>query len=210
MPSYQYRKSHCGDKRILWPSYLHNGISYTGKTTSLYWIRALVTPYDDTDLSQHWLRWCLIAWWHQAITSSRNNTDWSSVRFCGIHDDVIKWKHIPRYWPVTWSFDVFFDLGLIKRLSNQSRGWWFETPSCPLWRHCNDSPEGNLTGYTQDIYPRSILDCLKVIDVRLQLHLPGTNELTATTGYTRMNWHAPIFPFTGSQQGKRAAQTCQI
>ena len=42
MTSYQYRKSHCGDKTILRPSYLHNGISYTGKTTSLYWIRALV------------------------------------------------------------------------------------------------------------------------------------------------------------------------
>ena len=33
MTSYQYRKSHCGDKKILRPSYLHNGISYTGKTT---------------------------------------------------------------------------------------------------------------------------------------------------------------------------------
>ena len=42
MSSYQYRKSHCGDKTILRPSYLHNGISYTGKMTSLYWIRTLV------------------------------------------------------------------------------------------------------------------------------------------------------------------------
>ena len=41
MLSYQYRKSHCGDKTILRPSYLHNGISYTGKMSSLYWIRAL-------------------------------------------------------------------------------------------------------------------------------------------------------------------------
>ena len=41
MTSYWYRKSHCGHKTILRPSYLHNGISYTGKTTSLYWIRAL-------------------------------------------------------------------------------------------------------------------------------------------------------------------------
>ena len=40
--SYQYRKSHCGDKTILRPSYLHNGISHTGKITSLYWIRAQV------------------------------------------------------------------------------------------------------------------------------------------------------------------------
>ena len=29
MTSYQYRKSHCVDKTILRPSYLHNGISYT-------------------------------------------------------------------------------------------------------------------------------------------------------------------------------------
>ena len=36
-----------------------------------------------------------------------------------------------------WSFDVFFDLCLNKRLSKQSRGWWFETPSGSLWRHCN-------------------------------------------------------------------------
>ena len=42
MTSYQYRKSHCGDKTILRPSYLHNGISYTGKTASLYWIRTLI------------------------------------------------------------------------------------------------------------------------------------------------------------------------
>ena len=41
MPSYQYRKSHCGDKTTLRPSYLHNEISYTGKTTSLYWIGTL-------------------------------------------------------------------------------------------------------------------------------------------------------------------------
>ena len=42
LTSYQYRKSHCGDKTILRPSYLPNGISYTGKITSLYWIGALV------------------------------------------------------------------------------------------------------------------------------------------------------------------------
>ena len=40
MSSYQYRKSHCGDKTVVRSSHLHNGISYTGKMTSLYWIRA--------------------------------------------------------------------------------------------------------------------------------------------------------------------------
>ena len=42
MLSYQYRKSHCGDKTVVRSSYLHNGISFTGKMSSLYWIRAQV------------------------------------------------------------------------------------------------------------------------------------------------------------------------
>ena len=41
MTSYQYRKSYCGDKTVVRSSYLHNGISYTGKISSLYWIGAL-------------------------------------------------------------------------------------------------------------------------------------------------------------------------
>ena len=40
---------------------------------------------------------------------------------------------LPTQTPVTRSFDVFFDLRLNKRLSNQSWGWWFETP--PESRH---------------------------------------------------------------------------
>ena len=43
----------------------------------------------------------------------------------------------PSQRPVTWSFDVFFDLRLNKRLSKQWWGWWFETQSRPLWCHCN-------------------------------------------------------------------------
>ena len=41
------------------------------------------------------------------------------------HDDVIKWKHFPRY----SSFDVFFDLCLNKRLSNNCKAG-------DLRRHC--------------------------------------------------------------------------
>ena len=43
----------------------------------------------------------------------------------------------PTHRPVTRSFDVFFDLHLNKWLNKQSWGWWFETPSRPLWRHSN-------------------------------------------------------------------------
>ena len=49
MSSYQYRKSRYRDKMILQLSYVHNGISYilvySGKMTSLYWIRPLGTGY---------------------------------------------------------------------------------------------------------------------------------------------------------------------
>ena len=44
---------------------------------------------------------------------------------------------IPSQRPVTRSLDVLFDQRLNKRLSKQSWGWWFQTPSCSLWRHCN-------------------------------------------------------------------------
>ena len=43
----------------------------------------------------------------------------------------------PSQRPVPRDFDVFFDLRLNKRLSKQSRRWWFETPSRSLWRDCN-------------------------------------------------------------------------
>ena len=49
-----YRKSHYGEKTILKPSCLHNGISYTGKMTSLYWISALAAiPLKSIPMSRH-------------------------------------------------------------------------------------------------------------------------------------------------------------
>ena len=42
--------------------------------------------------------------------------------------------------PLTWNFDVFFDLRMNKRLSKQSWGWCFEPAFCSLWRHCYADP----------------------------------------------------------------------
>ena len=67
------------------------------------------------------------------------------------HDDVIKLSALltlcagnspatgefPSQRPVKWSYAVFFDLCLNKRLSKQSWGWWFETRSRSLWPHSN-------------------------------------------------------------------------
>ena len=72
------------------------------------------------------------------------------------HDDEIEWKLLPRNWPFVlaiprspvnspnkgrWRGALMFSLicALNKRLSKQSLGWWFETPSRSIWRHCYDS-----------------------------------------------------------------------
>ena len=89
-----------------------------------------------------------------------SNSQTRNLENLQIHDDIINSKHFPRYWlfvrgnppvtgvfpsqrPVTRSFDVFFDLCLNKRFRKQSWGWWFQTPSCSLWRHCNVDPRND-------------------------------------------------------------------
>ena len=51
--SYQYRKSHSGDKTIKRSFYLHHGISYTGKTASLYW----KSPVKIIQYCHSWVRY---------------------------------------------------------------------------------------------------------------------------------------------------------
>ena len=51
-------------------------------------------------------------------------------------------KPRPTVEPVWWRGALMFsiDLRLNKQLSKQWWGWWFETPSPPLWRHRDDLP----------------------------------------------------------------------
>ena len=92
------------------------------------WFRVTVlmpTPYMHTCSRRPGTAW----WRHQLETFS------ALLAICAGNSPVTGEFHAQR--PVTRSFDVFFDLRLNKRLSKQSWGWWFETPSHPLWRHCN-------------------------------------------------------------------------
>ena len=63
------------------------------------------------------------------------------------HEDVINWKHFPRYWSFVrgihrsphkgqWRGALMFSVICV--WINDS-GWWFETPSRSLWRQCNVS-----------------------------------------------------------------------
>ena len=69
------------------------------------------------------------------MTSSNGNIFRITGPLCG---EFTGPGEFPTQRPVTRSFDVFFDLRLNKRLSKQPWGWWFETLSWSLWRHCND------------------------------------------------------------------------
>ena len=73
---------------------------------------------------------CISLWWrHQMETFSTLLT-----LLCG---EFTGHRLIPTQRPMTLSFDIFFNLRRNKRSSKQSWGWWFETLSCLLWRHCN-------------------------------------------------------------------------
>ena len=77
-----------------------------------------------------WGRWSCHSWWrHQMETFS------VLLALCAGNSPVT--GEFPSQRPVTRGFDVFFDLCLNKRLSKQSWGPWFETPSRSLWRRCN-------------------------------------------------------------------------
>ena len=111
-------------------------------TRSKLW---LLMPWFLPSLNQHlpYYRLCNIAgpcrprwgirdtWWrHQMETFS------ASLAICAGNSPGT--GEFPTQRPVTRSFDVFFDLRPYKGLSKQWRCWWFEVPSCPLWRHCNE------------------------------------------------------------------------
>ena len=93
-------------------------------------IRWIVCDAITTHGPNH-IRQCDDSWWrHQMETFS------ALLAICARNSPVP--GEFPTQRPVTRSFDVFFDLRLNKRLNKQSWGWWLETLSRPLWRHCNE------------------------------------------------------------------------
>ena len=89
--------------------------------------------YNSMIRYYHWYMNHGLEWYTFMMTSSNGNV---TGHLCGEFTGL---RRIPAQRPVARSFDVFFDLRLNKRSSKQSWGWWFETLSCPLWRHCNVS-----------------------------------------------------------------------
>ena len=118
MTSFQYGKSHCGDKTMLRPSYLYNGISYTGKTTSLYWIRAqtplVASPLAAVITSTSW-------WLRCPLKSPASRLFTQSFIQAQIKENI----KAPRHWPL-------YGDRWIPRTNGQLRGKCFHlmTSSC--------------------------------------------------------------------------------
>ena len=77
--------------------------------------------------------WCchhVYSWWHHQMETF-------SMLQALCEGNPLVTGGFPSQGPGTQSFDVFFDLHLNKRLSIQSRRWWFEMPLHSLWHHCN-------------------------------------------------------------------------
>ena len=93
--------------------------------------------------------------WKEGRPCSRNTTWWrhpletfsALLAICAGNSPVT--GEFPAQRPVTRSVDDFFDLHLNKGFSKQRWGWWYYTPLCPLWRHCNG--EIKITGLLSHI-----------------------------------------------------------
>ena len=112
----------------------------------------------------------------------------SSIYF---NNDVIKWKHFLRYWPFVrgihqwpvdtqhkgqWRGALMFDLRLNKRLSKQSRRWWFETPLRSLWRQ-------------RHIYVYSVtLPSLKIMNITCQLWEGSKKQFLRRGEINEVDW----------------------
>ena len=114
-------------------------------------LRTIKCPHDFVVICfvvQHYMAW----WRHQMETFS------ALLAICAGNSPVP--GEFPTQRPVTRSFDVFLDLRLNKQLSKQSWGWWFETLSCPLWRHHNGPTcwdlKNKFTSTTKQITTKSL------------------------------------------------------
>ena len=107
--------------------YVHTGVFLRERTSVSYGLGNVIVHLSvvASDIFCRWKKWNM-------MTLSNGNIFRVTGPLCG---EFTGDRWIPHTRPVTRSFDVFFDLRLNKRLSKQSRGWWFETPSRSLLRH---------------------------------------------------------------------------
>ena len=115
------------------------------------------------------------------MTSSNGNIFHVTGPLCG---EFAGTGEFPSQRPVMRSFDVFFDLRLNKRLNKQPWGWWFETPSWPLWRQFN-------APYWKWKY------VVRYFHVNCNGHLEGILQILLYIHANYFNKNVPVLPMLG-------------
>ena len=127
-----HRQARSHDLNQCWSSLLMHicvvRLQWVDEITLIFWRLNLLRIAVHYPESTAYVR--RYSWWRHQM-----ETFFALLALCAGHSPVT--GEFPSQRPVTRSFDVFFDLRLNKRLSKQSWDWWFETPSRPLWCHCN-------------------------------------------------------------------------
>ena len=90
---------------------------------------------------------------------------------------------------VTWSFDVFLDLNLNKRLSKQSIHRWFEKSSRSFWRHCDNKTvtKQYMIIQCRPFIARFIIANILKSSILISLHNMLPFELTKDTPYLALS-----------------------
>ena len=117
----EFQYENCQWRKLVWKCRLHNGDKITNTVPS---------PNSlNPDYAVHKIMISRIYIVCQLLLAKCVRTYIRHVHFASLHDDVIKWKHFPRYWPfvrgihrstvnsthtrpVQRSFEVLFDLCL--------------------------------------------------------------------------------------------------
>ena len=105
MSYYLYRKSNCGDKTATRSSHLHNGKTYTGETTSLYWIRALSFRVVCIKTPRHGISFCITGplWGDLSPVDSPHNEPVIRIFyvFVVVRNSVWNKRRVAGYWDAT-------------------------------------------------------------------------------------------------------------
>ena len=166
-----------------------NCVGWYLKGVSLWiFVRGRGWYMPDCTLNKTYYIWIWTWWRHQMETLS------ALLALCAGNSPVT--GEFPSQRPVTRSFDVFFDLRLNKRLSKQSWGWLFETPSRPLWCHCNDLNVFSPTVERGSIMTRTHI--WSMIYVSLQTDFMEANHngyLVISTGFGHLSLVTLLFMY---------------
>ena len=116
----------------------------------LRWLRGIEMGVFHIPVADEPIRMRCVSCGHLQIMEWRLVSIW--LQETKEHDDVIKWKHFPRYWPFVreihrfpvnsthkgqWRGALIFSdiFARINDWVNNGEAGEFETQSCPLWRH---------------------------------------------------------------------------